>query len=309
MTAAGVGVREEPMLSMHGISKAFGGIEALVDVSLIVRRGTVHALVGENGAGKTTLMRIVLRMIAPDRGTITLAGAARPIRTTADAIASGIGMVHQHFTNVPAMTVAENVALGARGRYNKAGAAELVRRVGAASGLPLDPDARVSELPVGAQQRLEIVKALARDVRMLILDEPTAVLAPSEAGELLRWIRGFANAGNAVVLITHKLREALAVADDVTVLRRGSVVLAANAASLDADSLAAALVGDDRQTIEARPRRTPAHSCVAKLVAVNAEDARGARTLRSVDLEVRAGEIVGVAGVEGSGQRELLRAL
>src|SRR5262249_23397608 len=155
-----------------------------------------------------------------------ISGAARPIRTTADAIAAGLGMVHQHFSNVPAMTVAENVALGGGGRFFKAAAAERVREVGRRTGMTLEPETLVGDLSVSAQQRLEILKALSRDARLLILDEPTAVLAPAETEELLRWLRAYADAGNAVVLITHKLREALSISDDVTVLRRGRVVLA-----------------------------------------------------------------------------------
>ena len=205
----------------------------------------MHALVGENGAGKTTLMRIAFGLISADTGTITVAGTGRQITSAADAIDAGIGMVHQHFTNVPAMTVAENVALGGRGRLSMTDASRRVNDIGARSGLVLDPVARAAELPVGGQQRLEIVKALARNTQTLILDEPTAVLAPAEADELLRWLRRFADGGNAVVLITHKLDEALSIADDVTVLRRGRVALHAAASTVTADGLANAMLGED----------------------------------------------------------------
>ncbi|HEX4936355.1 MAG TPA: ATP-binding cassette domain-containing protein, partial [Gemmatimonadaceae bacterium] len=189
-------------LEIDGLRKRFGAVEALAGATLRVREGTVHALLGENGAGKTTLMRAVYGMLRVDAGTLRIFGQEVRPRSSAEAIARGVGMVHQHFTLVPAMTVAENVALGMHGRYDAAQAAERVRTLGRRTGLALDPAARVADLPVGAQQRLEILKALARDARLLILDEPTAVLAPDEAEDLMRWIRRFRDEGHAVVLIT-----------------------------------------------------------------------------------------------------------
>src|SRR5215207_1981973 len=205
-------------LRIEVLTKRFGATRALDGASFALRRGTVHALLGENGAGKTTLMRVAFGMLAADAGRVLVDGVERRFASPADAMRAGLGMVHQHFALVPAMTVAENVALGGQGRFDRRQAAARVRAVGERAGLVLDPEALAGDLPVGAQQRLEIVKALAREARVLILDEPTAVLAPAEAADLLRWLRAFADSGRSVVLITHKLREALAVSDDVTVL-------------------------------------------------------------------------------------------
>jgi simple sugar transport system ATP-binding protein len=318
------------LLHLEGISRRFGSVQALQDASLTVRRGTVHALLGENGAGKTTLMRVVFGLLAPDRGQVRWNGAPIAITSPAEALRAGIGMVHQHFTLVPAMTVAENVALGGHGGFDAARAEARVNEVAARAGLSLDAHARVDTLPVGAQQRCEIVKALARDVQLLILDEPTAVLAPSEAAELLAWMRRFADAGNAVVLITHKLRDALAVADDVTVLQRGRTVYTARARETTEAVLAEAMIGEgagEQRTLEARkleqrklgerklegrerePREQHRGDFVLALNHVSWRDARGVERVREASLVVRAGEIVGIAAVEGSGQHELLRLL
>ena len=314
-------------LELCDVSKRFGSVEALARASLRVRPGTVHALLGENGAGKTTLMRIAYGAMRPDAGSVFLDGIAADLRSSADAIARGLGMVHQHFALVPAMTVAENVALGMRGRYDAGAAAARVRALGQATGLVLDPGARVETLPVGAQQRVEIVKALARDARVLILDEPTSVLPPGEAEELLRWVRRFRDQGRCVVLITHKLREALSVADDMTVLRRGATILTGPADSLDEPALVAALLGGDEREgptssessatlppaispAAILPRGPlPAGNPVATLRHVSITDARGRRALHDASLDVHQGEIVGLAAVEGSGQHELLRLL
>jgi ABC-type uncharacterized transport system ATPase subunit len=212
-------------LALLGISKRFGGALALDGADLRVRTGTIHALLGENGAGKTTLMRIAFGLVRPDAGSVSVRGQPVTLRSPADAIAAGVGMVHQHYTTVPAMSVLENIALGGRGRFEAGLTAARVRSLGAQVGLEVDPGARVGDLSVSAQQRVEILKAVARDATLLILDEPTAVLAPAEADELLRWLRRFADDGRTVVLITHKLAEAVAWADDVTVLRAGRTVL------------------------------------------------------------------------------------
>jgi general nucleoside transport system ATP-binding protein len=299
---------EPAALELSGISQRFGRIAALDGASLRVRNGTVHALVGENGAGKTTLMRIAFGLLSPDAGTIRVQGTLVRLRSPADAIAMGIGMVHQHFTNVGAMTVAENVALGGHGRLQEREIAARLATIAERTNLVLDPSTRADELPVGAQQRLEILKALARNARLLILDEPTAVLAPAEAADLLAWLRRFAESGGAVVLITHKLREALAFADDVTVLRHGRTVLTAPAASSDARSVAQAMVGDATDALSAPPAAVGDH-VVAHAARVTLADSRGAIVLRDASFELRAGEIVGIAAVEGSGQRELLLAL
>jgi simple sugar transport system ATP-binding protein len=312
-------VSEGAALVLRDVRRAFGETVALDGAHCAVRRGTVHALLGENGAGKTTLMRIAFGLLRPDAGQVLVEGRPMRFRSSADAIASGIGMVHQHFMLVPALTVAENVALGGQGRFDAQATAERVREIGRDTGLLVDPGARVHDLAVGAQQRLEIVKALAHDARILILDEPTAVLAPAESDDLLRWLRRFAAGGGTAVLITHKLREALAVADDVTVLRRGRTVLTGARASLDEAAVISALVGEEPDSaarIE-RPVR-PARAApaarddaepVLALHDVGFVDARGVIRLDGVSLAVHAGEVVGVLGVEGAGQRELLRIL
>lgn len=298
----------EPLvLELSHISKRFGDRTVLDDVSLAVRRGTLHALLGENGAGKTTLMRIAFGLLRPDEGTLTI-GGQRNIASPRDAIAAGIGMVHQHFTNVAEMTVAENVALGKSGRFDAAVAKHDVAAIAERSGLALDADARAADLSVGGQQRLEIVKALSRDARILILDEPTAVLAPGESLELLNWLRRFADDGNAVVLITHKLNEALSVADEVTVLRRGKLVLQSHADGLAADRLAAALLGENPELREERGVGVTTDRIVVSAIDVDAlsDENRG---VRGLNLEIRGGEVVGVAAIEGSGQYQLLRVL
>jgi simple sugar transport system ATP-binding protein len=246
-------------------------------------------------------------------------GDAITLPSPAAALARGIGMVHQHFTFVPAMTVAENVALGGRGRYRVDEARERVREVARDTGLMLDPDARASELTVGAQQRLEIVKALARGARVLILDEPTAVLAPAEATELLATLRRFAERGGAVVIITHKLHEALSAADDVTVLRQGRTVLAERAGDMTAETLARAMLGGTAAVpsvigAASAPQRSRDASSTEREVILAARDvevidARGVPRVRRATVQVHAGEIVGLVGVEGAGQRELLRVL
>lgn len=327
------------LLSLQGITQRFGSVLALDDASFVIRPGTVHALLGENGAGKTTLMRVAFGLLTPSTGRITLRGQQLAIPSPAAALAHGIGMVHQHYTLVPAMTVAENVALGGHGRFDPRQAAARVREVAERAGLALDPEARVDTLTVGAQQRCEIVKALARDVELLILDEPTAVLAPPEAADLLTWMRAFADSGHAVVLITHKLRDALAIADDVTVLRRGRTVLTSRAADTTQESLRTAMVGVDPSldTTLGKPTNLPAntpsnassdatravggaesdlradsrvvHREVLSMDDVHYADVRGTARVRGVSLHVHAGEIVGIAAVEGAGQHELLRLL
>ncbi len=301
-------------LSFRNIHKRFGPTLALDGAELDVQAGTLHALLGENGAGKTTLMRIAFGTLRADAGTMRVEGAERSWRSSADAIGAGIGMVHQHFLLVGAMTVAENVALGSRGffrGFNPHEAALLVRHVGEESGLLLDPAARVSELSVGMQQRLEIVRSLAHDARLLILDEPTAVLSPGDSQELYGWLRRFVARGRTVVLITHKVREALAVADAVTVLRRGRTAFSAPVSGLDEQAMVSALLGESPA-----PATEPAVASgvgqgdpVLACERVSVVDARGVTRLREASLEVRAGEIVGIAGVEGAGQHELLHLL
>jgi simple sugar transport system ATP-binding protein len=297
-----------PVLALEGITKRFGATLALDAASFTLAAGQVHALLGENGAGKSTLMRVAFGLLAPDAGAIRRDGVVVRWRDAAHAIAHGLGMVHQHYSLVPAMTVAENVALGDRGRFDPAAAAARVRTVAEATGLAVDPGARVADLPVGAQQRVEILKAFAHDARVLILDEPTAVLTPAEADDLLARLRAFADGGGAVVLITHKLREALQVADAVTVLRRGRTVLETPRAAVDDAALVTAMVGE-RPPVEVRGAARAPGAVVLALRGVAWRDARGVVRLHPTDLAVHAGELVGVAGVEGSGHAELLRLL
>ena len=298
-----------PALLLAGISKRYGAVAALDEATFTLRPGTVHALLGENGAGKTTLMRVAFGMVHPDAGSVHVNGRVVHLASPAAAIAAGIGMVHQHFTLVPPMTVAENIALGGRGLLRRGASAALVYNVARLTGFALDPASRVEDLPVGAQQRVEIAKALVRKARILILDEPTAVLAPAEADDLLRWLRTFAAEGNAVVLITHRLPEALAVADDVTVLRRGRVVYTGRAADSSDASLTTAMIGVEL------PRSIDAGSApVTETVIFRADrlsvrDERGVMRVQGASFSVRGGELVGVVGVEGAGHRELLRAL
>ncbi|HET7190050.1 MAG TPA: ATP-binding cassette domain-containing protein, partial [Gemmatimonadaceae bacterium] len=260
---------------------------------------------------KTTLMRIAFGMVRPDVGRISLDGHDLQLHSPADAIALGIGMVHQHFTLVPAMTVAENIALGGHGRLHREDAVAAVRRIADATGFALDADARVEDLPVGAQQRVEIAKALARRARIIVLDEPTAVLAPAEADDLLRWLRSYVAEGNAAVLITHKLREALAIADDVTVLRHGRVRYAGGAAEASTASVTEAMLGSDVSRLGLSPTSAPpvGEEEIFRADKLSLRDERGVMVVRDASFVVRAAEIVGVAGVEGAGQRELLRAL
>jgi len=299
----------QALLSLEKIHKRFRRVEALKDVSLSVGPGRVHAVLGENGAGKSTLMRIAYGMMPPDSGIISLNGMPHVLRSPRHAIVLGVGMVHQHFMLLPAMTVAENIGLGMpRGTANPRVREVLTRREdGLADGL--DPQGRVEALPVGAQQRVEILKALARDVTLLILDEPTAVLAPADATALLDWLRRFAREGRGVILVTHKLREAMSVADDITVLRRGQVTLQGMAGDYTAEQVVDSMLG---KVVVHESTTTPAVRGEAAVVlrarSVQVMDALGRIALRDATFELRTGEIVGVAAVEGSGQHELLRA-
>jgi general nucleoside transport system ATP-binding protein len=303
------------VLELAGIHKRFGSVQALRGADFVLAPGEVHALLGENGAGKSTLMHVAYGLVRPDAGEIRIDGTQRRISSPREARTLGIGMVHQHFTSVPALTVAENVALFAGWPV---GPDQMRRRTLALSerlGLPLDPDQWAGRLSVALKQRLEIVKALAGDARILLLDEPTAVLAPAEAEDVLRMIRSFAGAGGSAVLITHKLDEALRAADRVTVLRHGVVTHTGSALGETATSLAEAMVGpepgvpllgQDRARWSAPP--STKESIRFDALEVPRESGYGI-ALRHGSLAVRAGEIVGIAAVEGNGQRELLRAV
>ena len=300
-----------PVLRLEGIEKRYGPVHALRGADFTLYPGEVHALLGENGAGKTTLMQVADGLVRPDAGRILVDDVERPSLTPTEARRFGIGMVHQHFTGIPAFTVAENVALATGWRVTPGLLRERVREAAERIGLPLDPDARTGRLSVGLRQRLEIVKAVAADARILLLDEPTAVLAPAEIAELLGVIRRFTASGGAAVLITHKLDEALAAADRVTVLRRGAVVRRALRGELDRSGLASAMIGDEpviRPVASGPPSPDAPPAIRAEALEVARESGYGL-ALRQGSLEVRPGEIVGIAAVEGNGQRELLRAV
>ena len=287
---------------MRGITKHFGNLEALSTVSFSLRRGSLHALLGENGAGKTTLMRIAFGMIPPDAGEVHVDGILQSIRSPRDAIRLGIGMVHQHFMLVPAMTVAENVELGGRGHYNARTSAAKLRLLEEKTGLELDPSATVGSLGVPAQQRLEIIKALAHNARVLILDEPTAVLALPDAHDLFTRIRDLVDHGLSVVLITHKLRDAREYADDISILRNGRLMLTGSMSDFAETRLVAAMLGHDPRetTMLAHAPDSSAGKTVISLHRVGLIDSTGVRRLHNVELAIRAGEIVGIAALEGS---------
>lgn len=296
-------------LSLHQITKRFGNVIALNDVSFAVQSGAINALLGENGAGKTTLMRIAFGLIQPDAGWITVDGIPRRLTSPSVAIAAGIGMVHQQFSLIPAMTVAENVALGNRGKYSFTAVATLLREIGMRTGLVLEPSRRVNALSNAERQKLEIIRAFAHDARILILDEPTAVLTSSDIAELFTQLKAFAQAGNSVILITHKLTDAIEHADDVTVLRHGRVVLSSTMNEASESSLATAMLGSSstRATPAATRSEVPQIS-VAELNNVSL-DIRSAKALKhDITLEILSGEIVGIAALEGAAT-PLLRVL
>ena len=301
-----------PALQLQDIHKRYGRTSALSGAALSVAWGEVHALLGENGAGKSTLLRIAGGLDRADAGSISVAGVPASIRSPRDARRLGIGMVHQHPTAIPSLTVAENIALGAGWAVRPSELRDRVVTLGEETGLPIDPDSFAGRLPIALKQRLEILKALAARARILLLDEPTAVLAPREAEELLGILKTFAAAGNAVVIVTHKLREALSTAQRVTVLRQGAVTLLGNCDSESPDSLSMAMLGTVPESARRLGRRTQSREAGFAIRALALDVGREGRyeiALRGGSLSVRRGEIVGIAAVEGSGHRELMRAI
>lgn len=304
-------------LELRGVAKRFGDVTALDSVDFTVAAGSVHALIGENGAGKSTLMRIAYGLLSPDAGTVRLFGNTTLGHSVRQAMRAGVGMVHQHLSLAPNLSVTENLVLGESGFFRPGFAADLLRRTESASGLSVPHDALARDLSIVEQQRLEILKALARGARLLILDEPTAVLAPSEVEDLLRWIRDFAVRGGSVVLVTHKLREARAVADEITVLRHGRVVRVGSTATISEHELARAIFPENVEVQSAAATLAPGKldeprqpmEPLVRADAIDVTDARGARRIHNAVFEVRRHEIVGIAAVEGSGHRELLQAL
>jgi ABC-type uncharacterized transport system ATPase subunit len=301
-----------PALQLRNIHKRYGTTAALSGAALDVEWGEIHALLGENGAGKSTLLRIAGGLERADAGTIEVGGAQATIRSPRDAHRLGIGMVHQHPTSIPSLTVADNIALNAGWPVRPRDVRRRVAELSAESGLPIDPDAYAGRLPVALKQRLEILKALAARARILLLDEPTSVLAPLEAEELLRVLAGFAAAGNSVVLVTHKLSEALQACDRVTVLRHGVVTSTGSSDTESPASLSLSMLGSEAVTAQPslRARAEPAEAPAIRLQALDiARDGRYGIAVRGAALTVAPGEIVGIAAIEGNGQRELMRAV
>ncbi len=299
-------------LELRGITKRFGALVANDHINLVVKSGEIHGLLGENGAGKSTLMNVLYGLTRADEGVILLDDEVQAFEGPGDAMAAGVGMVHQHFMLIPVFTVAENVMLGHEettfaGRLNLSGARARVREISGRLGFDIDPDAMVGDLPVGVQQRVEIIKALSREARVLVFDEPTAVLTPQETDELITIMGQLRDAGTAIVFITHKLREVRAIADRITVMRRGTIVGSAQPTATSAE-LAAMMVGREVElTVTKRPAQ-PGH--VALTVShLSVVDSTGQRVVHDVSFEVRAGEILVIAGVQGNGQTELTEAL
>ncbi|HEX6256744.1 MAG TPA: ABC transporter ATP-binding protein [Euzebyales bacterium] len=300
-------------LELRGITKRFPGVVANDHVDLTVEPGEIHGLLGENGAGKSTLMNILYGLYHADEGEILIDGEPVSFEGPGDAIAAGIGMVHQHFMLVPVFTVAENVALGTEptkgpGVLDRRRAAEDVRRLSEEFGLPVDPNAIVEDLPVGVQQRVEILKALHRDAQLLILDEPTAVLTPQETDELFDAARGLVTTGRSVIFISHKLREHRELVDRVSVLRRGRVVGTADPRQADDAELAELMVGRPVSLVVSRTEASSGDVALS-VRGLTVRNSAGAAVIDDVNLDVRAREIVAIAGVEGNGQTELVRAL
>ncbi|MEQ1833714.1 MAG: ATP-binding cassette domain-containing protein, partial [Candidatus Eisenbacteria bacterium] len=302
-----------PVITLRDITRRCGTTLANQQVHIDLYAGEVHAVIGENGAGKSTLMKVLYGLLPPDQGTITIDGAPVSIASPRAAMKLGLGMVHQHFLLVDTLTVAENIVLGAEprerlGAFAPASAERVVAELSARHRLPIDPHARVATLSVGEQQRVEILKALYRGGRVLILDEPTAVLTPQEVDELFGVLRELRDAGTIIVLITHKLAEVAALADRVTIMRAGRVVGGGMARDFTAAQLAELMVGRVLAPLGARAAHTPG-SPVLEARDLHVRSGRGLPAVCGVSLAVRAGEIVGVAGVEGNGQQELIECL
>ena len=303
---------EPPAIELRGISKAFGPVQANKGIDLSVPRGTIHGIIGENGAGKSTLMSILYGFYRPDAGEILIGGKPVAIADSQAAIRAGIGMVFQHFKLVQNFTVLENVILGAEDggllRPSLARARGELQRLAREYELQVDPDALVEDLSVGHQQRVEILKALYRQADILILDEPTGVLTPAEADHLFRILRGLRDEGKTIILITHKLREIMEITDNVSVMRRGEMVASVRTAETSPAALAELMVG---RKVLLRVDKAPARpgAPVLEVRGLRMVDAQGVERLRGIDLTIRAGEILGLAGVAGNGQTQLLEIL
>jgi ABC-type uncharacterized transport system ATPase subunit len=302
-----------PVLELRGITKQFPGVLANDNVNLTLERGEIHALLGENGAGKTTLMNILYGLYKPTKGQIFINDKVVEIQGPTDAIRQGIGMVHQHFMLVPVLTVTENVMLGDEAIKNglfldRKQVANRIREISKKYGLLVNPDAYVKDLPVGIQQRVEIIKVLYRQADVLILDEPTAVLTPQEVEELFQIIRSLVDQGVSLIFITHKLKEVLSVADRITVIRRGKTVGTTKPADATEQSLAEMMVGRAVELTVKKQEAKPTDP-ILTVEGLVVKDDRGTVAVNGVSFEVRAGEVLGVAGVQGNGQTELVEAL
>jgi general nucleoside transport system ATP-binding protein len=306
-------VDEAPVLELRGITKQFPGVLANDHIDFDLRRGEVHALLGENGAGKSTLMSILYGLYTADSGEILMSGEPVTISSPKHAIELGIGMVHQHFMLIPVMTVTENIVLAQEPRHagvllDYDAATKRVRELSESFGLIVDPNARIEKITVGQQQRVEILKALYRGAEILILDEPTAVLTPQEAKELFEIIESLKSQGKSIVFITHKLNEVLEVADRISVLRRGKLVETISREGATEPGLARSMVGREvLLRVEKRP--TQPGDTLLKVEDLVVRDDRGLEAVRGLSIEVHANEIVGIAGVDGNGQSELIDAL
>ncbi|MDQ6418545.1 ABC transporter ATP-binding protein [Paenibacillus sp. LHD-117] len=299
------------LLQMEGITKSYGNVTANRNVSFNLRKGEIHALVGENGAGKTTLMRILYGMESPTGGEIKLNGKPVTFGSPTDAIKHGIGMVHQHFMLFPSFTVAENIVIGREPSraafFDRKAAAEETTRLAKQFGMPVDPWKRVGECSLGMQQRVEILKVLYQGAEIIILDEPTGVLTPLEVKELLAAIKELARQGKSFILISHKLQEIMEVADRITVLRDGQLTGTVNASETDEEQLSRLMVG--RELVQLSRRETAAGQAVLEVSGLTIRGSKTKPLLDNVNLRVNAGEIVGIAGISGNGQSELLQAI
>lgn len=299
-------------LELRNITKRFGTLTANDNISLTLEPGEIHSLLGENGAGKSTLMNVLYGLLQPDEGQILIDGKEVKFSGPGDAMAAGIGMVHQHFMLIPVFTVAENVVLGHEptgkiGNLDLNAARKLVKEISDRFGFDIDPDAKVQDLPVGAQQRVEIIKSLARNAKALVLDEPTAVLTPQETDELMDIMRGLAKSGTSIIFITHKLREVQQVADRITVIRQGKVV-ASPSPKASASELASLMVGREVDLdVKRKPAKVGAETLVIKDLTVL--DDRQHQMVDGVTFSVHDGEVLAIAGVQGNGQTELAEAI
>jgi general nucleoside transport system ATP-binding protein len=302
-----------PILELREITKRFPGVLANDHVNLMLEKGEIHALLGENGAGKTTLMNILYGLYQPDEGEIFVRGEKITVHSPSDAISAGIGMVHQHFMLIPVFTVTENVMLGNEVVHSgdfldRPKVAEMIKDISSQYGLEVDPNTYVKDLPVGVQQRVEIIKLLYRKADILIFDEPTAVLTPQEADELFKIMRSLTDQGKSIIFITHKLREVLDVADQITVIRRGAVVGSTTPQEADQNKLAEMMVGREVQ-LELEKVLPQVGNVVLSVDNLVVSDDRRQVAVDDISFDVKEGEILGIAGVQGNGQTELVEAL